>query len=403
MLSSEQSIIEYDGGRAKPDRLTRKGHGHYVHYAERMLAVYRSGVGQTRRDLHRSVSGILANESDCPSRRIEAFCKLLDDAGEFETDPHGNAAALRMRVFSLAAPLHPLVRTPKCLFGTPESEAKERIARELGEPWENIDARLYTDVIGFQPLKRFSGHESAEMLLRHYNIAQVQACLYRAERMTIIASQDFRRILRHVKFARLMFELQCLGPSKYRIDLTGPASLLKETRRYGVQLAQIVPGLLACEGWQLDATVQTPWGVKARFVLASTEGLRSHLPAQPEFDSGVEANFAAKFGQKRDGWTLLREPVILHDHQTTFVPDFAFRHDSGAEVLFEIVGFWTPKYLEEKREVLRRFRQHRILLAVPEESLAEGQTPPENVIVYKTAIKIEPVVQALGKQAGIAK
>jgi predicted nuclease of restriction endonuclease-like RecB superfamily len=397
MLSSEQSIIEYRGARAMPDRLIRKDHGHYVRYAEQMLAVYQGGLGQTRRDLHRFVAGILANEPDCPSKRIQAFCKLLDDAGEFETDPHGNAATLRMRVFSMAAPQHPLVRAPKCLFGTPEQDAKSKIAQELGEPWESIEARLYVDVLDFQPLKSFVGYESAELLLRHYNVAQVQACLYHAEHMAIVARKDFRRILRHVKFARLMFELHRLAPSEYRIDLTGPASVLSETRRYGVQFAQIIPGLLACDDWELEAVVQTPWRTKARFSLASTEGLRSHLASPPEFDSGVEANFAAKFGETRDGWTLMREPAILHEHQTTFVPDFAFRHADGTEVLFEIVGFWTPKYLEEKRDTLRRFRQYRILLAVPEDSLTPNQTPPDNVIIYKTAIKLEPVLSALAR------
>jgi hypothetical protein len=395
MLTIEQSIIEYSGARVIPDRLNRKEHGHYVRHAERMLAAYRGGVGQTRRELHRSIAGILADEPDCPARRIHAFCKLLDDAGEFVGDPHGNAAALRLRVFSLAAPRHPLVRASKCLFGSPELETKTKIALELGEPWEQIEARLYADVPSFQPLKYFDGYESAELLLRHYNVAQVQACLYRAERLIVIARNDFKRILRHVKFARLMFELQRLGVNEYRFVLAGPTSVLGQTRRYGVLFAQFLPGLLAGEDWELEAIVQTPSRRKARFLLSSKEGLRGHLPARAEFDSGVEADFAAKFGAKRDGWSLTRETVILHERQSTFVPDFVFRHDDGAEVLFEIVGFWTPQYLEKKRETLRLFHRHRILLALPESSLTPERAPSANVIAYKTAIKLEPVLAAL--------
>ena len=398
MLSSAQSIIEYKGALAVPDRLSRKDHAHYVRYAEQMLAVYRGALGQSRRDIHRSIAGILANEPDCPSKRIQAFCKLLDDTAEFESDPHGNAAELRMKVFSLAAPKHPLVRATTCLFGTPEHEAKTKIAQALGESWEKIEARLYADVIEFQPLKSFDGYNSAEILLSRYNVAQVQACLYRAERMTLIARRDFKRIMRHVKFARLMFELRRLENAEYRIELTGPASVVGQTRRYGVQFALMIPGLLACDDWELDAMVQTPWRGKSRFKLVSTEGLRSHLAAPPQFDSSVEASFAAKFGDTRDGWTLLREPAILHDHQTTFVPDFAFRHEDGTEILFEIVGFWTPQYLEQKRETLRRFHTHRILLAVPESSCTPGILPPDNVIVYKTAVKVEAVLLALARE-----
>ena len=178
--------------------------------------------------------------------------------------------------------------------------------------------------------------------------------------------------------------------------------MLTETRRYGVKFAQIIPGLLACNDWKLQAIVQTPWRTKAHFTLASTEGLRSHLPEPAQFDSGVEAGFAARFGDKREGWALTREAVILHEQQVTFVPDFVFSRDDGTEVLFEIVGFWTPQYLEQKRATLRRFRQHRILLAVPENSLKSRQAPPEDVVVYKTAIKIESVLRALASARELA-
>jgi len=49
----------------------------------------------------------------------------------------------------------------------------------------------------------------------------------------------------------------------------------------------------------------------------------------------------------------------------------------------------------EKRETLRRFRGHNILLALPERSLRDGAEPGPSVIVYKTAIKVEPVLSAL--------
>jgi len=83
-----------------------------------------------------------------------------------------------------------------------------------------------------------------------------------------------------------------------------------------------------------------------------------------------------------------------------FVPDFVFRHEDGTTVLFEIVGFWTPEYLAKKRETLRRFQGQGILLAVPERSLREGAEPGAGVIVYKTAIKVAPVLAALEAARG---
>ena len=186
-----------------------------------------------------------------------------------------------------------------------------------------------------------------------------------------------------------------LGASKYKIVFSGPCSVLRQTRRYGVNFARFLPALLACSGWRMTAYLKAPWGQPVKLRLSDQDGLTSHLPPPDEFDSSLEENFAGRFGESRDGWRLIREGEILHEHQTAFVPDFVFRHEDGTEVLFEIVGFWTPEYLDHRRKTLARFRQHRIMIAVPETSLREGATPSENVILYKTTLKITSVLETL--------
>jgi hypothetical protein len=218
-----------------------------------------------------------------------------------------------------------------------------------------------------------------------------------AGRMTVTATGDFKTLLRYAKLARLLHEVHRVGPSEYVIGFSGPASVLRETHRYGIHFARFLPALLACKGWKMTAVLQTPWRRRAVLALSDKDRYTSTLPPPEEFDSTAEEGFARKFGEVRDGWRLSRESEVLADGQTVFVPDFGFRHDDGTTVVFEIVGFWTPDYLAKKRETLRRFRGHSILLAVPERSLREGAKPGENVIVYKTAIKIEPVMAALEK------
>jgi predicted nuclease of restriction endonuclease-like RecB superfamily len=183
--------------------------------------------------------------------------------------------------------------------------------------------------------------------------------------------------------------------ARYLIELSGPASVLRETRRYGINFARFLPALLACRGWTMRATLRTPWGGTALLALTSRDGLQSTMPPPEEFDSSVEAGFAAKFGPERDGWRLHREAQVLVEGQSAFVPDFAFRHADGTEVLLEIVGFWTPEYLAKKRETLRRFRGRRIYLAVAERCLPEGAAVSEDVVVYKSALKPEPVLALL--------
>jgi hypothetical protein len=395
MLRSEHAILTFDSGTAHPDRLSQSRHGHYLDYARRMLTVYESGTGQIRRDLHQSVNNIFISEPDCDRRRIAAFCKLLDDRAEFEKDARGNAAALRLRVFTLAAKYHPLVLEQQFVLEHAEHEVKNRIAAEVGQPWPQIAAALYRDVIDFQPLKSFESYPDPQALLSRYNVAQLQACLHRAESLTVTASGDFKTILRYAKLARLLHVIRRCGADSYRFDLSGPASVLQETRRYGVNFARFLPALLACNDWTLRAKLRTPWGAVATLLLSDKDGLTSHLPPPDAFDSSVEESFATAFGVERDGWKLLREAAVLHHGQTTFVPDFLFRHVDGREVYLEIVGFWTPEYLESKRETLRMFRKHQILLAVAERSMRKKDEIPHGVIVYKKAIDSGDVVRML--------
>jgi predicted nuclease of restriction endonuclease-like RecB superfamily len=394
MLTSEQSIVEYRAGRVVPDRLTQNTHRHYVEYAERMLAVYHEGIGRQRRELHRQVEAIFADEPDCPVRRIEAFCKLLDDAGIFQADPSGKAAKLRLDVFSKAARLHPLVQAPDRLFEHEEGAAKSQLAEEFGTPWEVIEQGLYADVMAYQQLEEFTGYPDAAAFLSRYNVSQLQACLYRAESMTVTATRDLKTIIRYAKLAKLLHEIT-RDTSTYRITFTGPASVLRETRRYGVHFARFLPALLACKGWRMEAVLRTPWKTMAKLAVSEADHFHSHLPAPEEFDSSLEQSLADKFGPTRDGWQLIREGDILHEHQKTFIPDFTFRHEDGTEVFLEIVGFWTPEYLAVKRETLRQFRRHRILLAVPQSSIREGASITDHVLVYKTTLKLPPLLAAL--------
>jgi hypothetical protein len=257
--------------------------------------------------------------------------------------------------------------------------------------------------MAYQLLASFEGYPDGPALLSRYNVAQLQACLYRAESMTVEAAGDFKTILRYAKLARLLHEIRPLGPSRYRITFSGPASILRDTRSYGVNFARFLPALLACRGWTLSAVTQTPWKTKAMLKLRDKDGFKSHLPPADEFDSSVEETFAGKFGPERAGWRLIREGEILHEGQSVFVPDFVFRHTDGTQVLLEIVGFWTPEYLASKRQTLRQFRQHNVLIALPERSVREDAAIGDNVILYKTALKLQPVLEALERCRAAAK
>lgn len=368
-----------------------------MEYADRMLEVYRQGVGKTRQALHRGVHDIFKNEPDCPPKRIDAFCKLLDDVSIYDRDRGRKAAGLRKRVFRLAAPYFPLVSSVDCLFDNSEKAIKEKIAKEVKKPWETIEQLLFVDVPEYHKLREFKSYPGAGELLSRYNVAQVQAALYRAVDMTVWASRDLKSILRYAKLARLMHTIFHEGRGRYRIYFDGPASLMRQTRRYGVALAKFLPALLACKEWRFHAHIKTGRkGYTVYLPLTSEDGLKSHLPAPGEFDSSFEENFAEKWGEEeRDGWSLERESELLHHGQKVFFPDFVLRHEDGRKVYLEIIGFWTPEYLKAKLETLRLFGNFNILIAIAESVAQNVPGLPSNAVRFKSSLKLKDILEHL--------
>ena len=396
MLTRELAIADYERGQVNPDRLTTKKHSHYAEYARRMCAIYESGVGQTRRVLHQQIHQVFADEPDCPTRRIDAFCKLLDEVSEYQRDASGKFAKLRRNVFQAAAKLHPLVRQPDVLFENQEQYAKSKIASMLGQEWSAIDRQLFGDLMEFHPLLKFNGFLEPARLLARYNTAQAQAVLYDAVSMTVWATESYKSILRYAKLARLMHRIDRWREG-YRFVFDGPASLFHGTHRYGVAMAKFLPSLLSCSNWRMRAMLKPnrfQWQIP--FELNSQCGLTSDTKVEGTFDSAVESKFADQWGMEpRDGWTMSRETEILHHGQTCFLPDFVFRHRDGRCVLMEIVGFWTPEYLQHKQKVLAEFANHQIILAIPKSTAEMTSIVSKRTIVYKTAIKVNDVVERL--------
>ncbi|MHC4870650.1 MAG: DUF790 family protein [Planctomycetota bacterium] len=399
MLTADLVINEFKRkGRiltAVPDCLNRQEHGYYLPVVESALNIYASGKGEPRDNLHRKVEKLFLQVEDCPPRRIRAFCKLLDDASVYNTDKGAQSAELRLRVFSMAAEYHPLVDNKEFMFDNSSAEIKKFISEKMDMKWPEIEQKLYQDVIGQQPLMNFNNFESPEDFLSHYNVSQIQGTLYRAVSMIITVKEDFKQVIRGIKLCGLLHQIKRTGKDTYEIKVDGPSSVLRETRRYGVSMAGFIPFILKTGSWWIQARLKTPWGMPALYELSSTEGFgRNKIPV-PEFDSRVEEHFDRKFKAIYSGWRVIREGGILADRQKVFIPDFLLRHEDGIEIHLEIVGFWTPEYLEQKRKTLAQFRDKRIILAVWKGHLKDKESLPAGVISYSTVVKAEEVLAAV--------
>ncbi|MEM6469759.1 MAG: DUF790 family protein [Planctomycetota bacterium] len=364
MLRSEHSIIHYDfvGMRARPDRLRRIRDASWLEAADEILKFYRHGIQTPRQELHRQVSERLETLPGSVPRRIASFCKLLDEASEFHK-ASSDAAALRKRVFGLAASMHPIVQQREGIFEHTATVARQSIEKRLGLTWNEISDGMFADVIELQRLAEFDPALQAEQLLSRYNVAQTQAALYRANLVKLTFSEHAAFIVRMAKLAGLMHRVHRTetdaGPV-YTMLLDGPGSVLRNTSRYGVRFSTLLPSLLCCDGWNLDARLALPNRQNAGTFLmrvSPKDGLRGEREEPEEFDSAVEREVEKQWrAAPVDGWLLRRDREFLSLGQQVYTPDFVlFDQRSRRRIFIEVLGFWTPEYLRDKRERLTKF------------------------------------------------
>ena len=381
MLPSDLLFSHKRGAQVYPRFLRREQHV----WAEQVLNLIREHQHRTRGELQ---SALRALEGDSPDYRIvRGFVHLALNAAEFtlatgELEPE----ALRREVFTLAA---------EC-GGYGETQAREvleSVAPRYQLETETLREALYADLPENHLLTALPDF-TPEQLVDRYNLAQAQGLLYSALCLRLTAHRnvpgEYRRLFQHLKFHGLMYAVEGNLDDGYQIYVDGPASLFKQTRKYGLQMALFLPALLRVSRWEMEAVLQRD-GQELSYRLDSQSPLRPLTAAPPAYDSLLEESFARRWEKLGTAWTLEREVEIVDLKGTVFVPDFALRHPDGRVAHVEIMGFWHPDYLRRKLDKLRRAAMPDLIVAVSERlnvSADDFQDIPGPVLFFKG--KLEP-------------
>jgi len=212
--------------------------------------------------------------------------------------------------------------------------------------------------------------------------------------MKIILKSDYRVVFQYIKLFRLIHRIIPLKTKGYEIILDGPASLFRNTQRYGIRLANFLPAILLAKKWKMSAYIDTHEGAK-EFSLSDDCGLSSHYSKVSFFDSRIEESFFGKFSGKDRGWRIERESELIDLGDSVFIPDFTFRHPDGRIAHLEIVGFWTPEYFESKKKKIKKANRENLILAVNSKLNCGKDNWEGDIVYYKTGIKIGDVIEKL--------
>jgi predicted nuclease of restriction endonuclease-like RecB superfamily len=377
-------------------RVSRAGGGYHPRFAERrhrplaarVLGTYDSHVGRPRSALDAALSALEA-EAD-QFKLVRGFAALCDRDATFETRAAVPPERARRAAFEAGEAVGVVTEADR-------DRALARAADRLGVEPETVADSLHADRDPRQMLSSFDPRWDPETLVEGYNLALAGTALFDAVEVRV-RSSDPTALIAAVKRLGLMYEVRRTDTGR-EVVVTGPDHLFRRTRRYGTAFARLLRSVAKAADWRLEATVDDR-GTERELVLTDADvSVPGVEPVtEPTYDSGVEADFAARFTGLDLDWELVREPEPLATGTRVMIPDFAFEYRFDEfTVFFEIMGFWTPAYVAKKLDQLAGLEDVELLVAV-DESLGVGEeieARDGRAIPYSGSVRLKDVVDAL--------
>jgi predicted nuclease of restriction endonuclease-like RecB superfamily len=411
-------------------RVSRAGGGYHPQFvdaddrelAARVLGVVQGHVGHSKGDLEDALEDVERAAEEF--KLVRGFAKLLERDLTVETRAPVEPARARRAAFRAAAEVG--VVSP-----AERREALALAAERLGvdgpddadDPVAAVERSLFADLPERQRVVAVDSRWDPDELLAQYNLSLAQTALFDAVEVRV-RSADPKGLVSAVKRLGLMYEVHAIAPDdaaggtdargddedaregrtagdpwRREVVVTGPTALFRRSRRYGTRFARLLWTLAGVDRWELVATVDDR-GTERELRLSEADPVRPpgvEPVATVEYDSDVEADFAARFEALDLDWTLVREPDLLAAGEGAMVPDFAFDYDhADFRVYFEIVGFWTPEYVAKKLDQLAAAEEG--LVVAVDESLGVGEAVAardHRVVEYTDRVPLKAVRRVL--------
>jgi predicted nuclease of restriction endonuclease-like RecB superfamily len=366
----------------------------YLQDAVDLIRLFAAHEGQTRKELDCALAEYIGAGTDY--KILRGLIKLLMDRCTFETASPIDPVEIRRAAFLKAREHHPV--TGKGAAASARNEIIAEVAREIGCAPEGVVQGLYADLTENQELTDFKNLTGGE-LLDLYNLAQAQALLYRAIEMRLqVEPQDpegYRELFSAIKAYRLIHTIKGNPQTGYQVRLDGPVSIFHRSQKYGIQMAVFLPALLLCTGWRMRAEIaQKPNRGSLYFEMKSDQDrLRSHYFEATPYENPVLEKLASSWAIFESPWRLEPSREVIDLGESAFIPDFVLYHRDGRRFYLEVLGFWTPRHLQER---LREFDHAGIknFIVAAWDELRGSRDPlpsvPPHVIVFKK--NLDPVI-----------
>ncbi|MBE6388697.1 MAG: DUF790 family protein [Lentisphaerae bacterium] len=353
MLKSDQLLYRINHPYIKPRFIDRQS-AFLLDSAGELLNIYSGAMdsGMTRMELEEITASIIRKS---PSVKVTAgLNKLLFDRCEFSTAADTDYPALRKKIFLNSARALTSGNFPAGNMPLPDDIAP--------------DTDIYGDLPDFEKLISFRRISSAELLDR-YNLAQAQGLLFYAKSITLLIrdpdNSQLRKLLKSIKFFRLLANFSMLQKNLLQIEISGPCSIFGPTAKYALQLANFFPAVVSLPDWKLSAQIK----IKDRELLchlSRKDNLVSHYRSLASYIPEEIKMFHRDFAEKQSLWKIVgNTPFIDAGNQQLIFPDLSFAAKNDCPVFhLELFHRWHASQLESRIELLAKRPELPLMLGI---------------------------------------
>jgi len=373
-----------------------------IPWINRLFKDFEKFIGKSRRELQNYFRS--PPSYGVPELKVKIIFQTIDDMWPKQGTQNIDARQLRLELFKKMAQAMTNatsneVDQVECDSRTIATAIKR--AHEIEEGLNNgdIDLLMFSDFPFEQRLQSPTAPLNVREIILNANQSYIRSLLARSRFITLSVDGHARAVIRQIKLKKLLVSAQKARDyeENYILMISGPLSLFRQTRMYARSLSSLLPVLAWSPKFELKIYCPTPRG-NQRYIIRSGDPIFPGTTPR-EFDSKVEATFCKQFSRLTQNWNLLREPAPIAVGNSWIFPDFKLTHtrDPSRQWLLEIVGYWTPEYLQKKIARLKQAKISNLILCVDQTLGVDKPDLPQNwvVIPYKKRVNPKDVLAAI--------
>ncbi len=324
---------------------------HLLSLTKKLLAIYNPEAKPLHKKIKEEASLLIKIQTDL--KLAKGLEKMILDRCEFSNNNDLDYCGIRKDLFAKTSEM---LKTPSNI-----EDYKKDLKTYLEKEHKTTASDIYSDLPENEYLVKIKQLYPKEVLER-YNCSLVQSLLLYSSELTLkIEEKDIskiRKMFKYLKFFRLTSEISSVKNTtkktkdhKLIIKINGPTSILKNSKKYGLQLASFFPAICDLEKWEIFSEIKLN---NNRYTLKINQKAKlvSHYKNFGAYIPEEVRMFHKLFKNESEEWEITGESPFFRDEDNNIIfPDLSFMHNASKKIVhLELFHRWHSYQLEKRIE-----------------------------------------------------